>query len=72
MKLDQKTPKQKQTNPLTISVIGLMLTVFGIVDYIYVNKLLGIILVIVGIFLGITGVQKYKALKALLQQKKMI
>lgn len=59
MKINQQQTKQKQTNPLVISVFGLMLTVFGIIDYIQVNKLLGIILVIAGIFLGITGVQKY-------------
>lgn len=71
MKTDQKPqPKQKQTNPLVISVLGLMLTIFGIVDYIQVNKLLGIILFVVGMFLGIIGVQKYNALRASLQQKK--
>jgi uncharacterized membrane protein HdeD (DUF308 family) len=61
---------QKQTNPLVISVIGLMLTVFGIVDYFNVNKTLGVVLVIIGVLLGIVGIQKYKTLKMQLKQNK--
>jgi uncharacterized membrane protein len=62
--------KQKQTNPLVIAVFGLMLLVFGIVDYLNVNQLLGIVLSLVGIYLGVTGINRYKVLKRQLQQKK--
>ncbi|TFE27523.1 DUF3185 family protein [Cohnella luojiensis] len=60
----------KPTNPLLISVIGLILIVFGIVDLITVDKLLGTILLTIGIVLGISGIQRYKALKAQLLRNK--
>ncbi|RED56278.1 DUF3185 family protein [Cohnella lupini] len=63
-------PKPKQTNPLVISMLGLILVVFGIVDIITVNKLLGTVLLAAGLVLGISGLQRYKLLKAQLKQKK--
>ncbi len=63
-------PKPKQTNPLVIAVFGLLLIVFGIVDIIAVNQIIGTILLAVGIVLGVSGIQRYKALKAQIQQKK--
>jgi hypothetical protein len=63
-------PTNKPTNPLVIAVFGLMLIAFGFADMIFVNRLLGIALMIAGVYLGITGVNKYKALKAKLQQQK--
>jgi hypothetical protein len=65
----KQQPKPKQTNPLVLSVIGLMLVMFGSIDIIYDKKVLGIVLLVAGFILGINGVQRYKALKAELQTK---
>lgn len=62
--------KKKQTNPLVIAMFGLMLLVFGIVDYLNVNKLLGIVLIVIGIYLGVIGMNRYQILKRQLQQNK--
>lgn len=62
--------KKKQTNPLVIAMFGLMLLVFGIVDYLNVNKLLGIVLIVIGIYLGVIGMNRYQILKSQLQQNK--
>jgi hypothetical protein len=66
----KQQPKTKPTNPLVLSVIGLMLVVFGSVDIIFDKMLLGIVLLVAGFTLGISGIQRYKALKAHLQTKK--
>jgi uncharacterized membrane protein len=63
-------PKPKQTNPLVIAVIGLMLFVFGVVDVLFVNRLIGIILICAGVYLGVTGIQRYKTIKSQQQQQK--
>jgi uncharacterized membrane protein len=65
----KQQPKPKQTNPLVLSVIGLMLVVFGSVDIIFHMKVLGIILLVAGFILMIHGIQRYKALKANLRSK---
>ncbi|MCD9026130.1 hypothetical protein [Cohnella silvisoli] len=62
--------KPKQTNPLVISVIGLMLILFGIADILFDKKVLGIILLAAGFILGISGIQRYKLLKEQLAMKK--
>lgn len=62
--------KKKQTNPLVIAMFGLMLLVFGIVDYLNVNKLLGVVLIVIGIYLGVIGMNRYQILKRQLQQNK--
>jgi uncharacterized membrane protein len=63
-------PKQKQTNPLVIAMIGLMLFVFGVVDVLFVNRLIGIILICAGVYYGLNGIKRYKILKSQLQQQK--
>ena len=63
-------PKPKQTSPLVIAMLGLILIVFGIADIIIDKMLIGILLLGVGLILGINGIQRYKVLKAQLQQKK--
>jgi uncharacterized membrane protein len=65
----KQQPKPKQTNPLVLSVIGLMLIVFGSIDIIYDKKVLGIVLLVAGFILGIYGIQRYKELKANLRTK---
>ena len=50
-------------NPLLYSVFGLMLLIFGIVDYRFLNKTLGIILMVIGLGLGIYGLIHYRRIK---------
>ncbi|MFS0727701.1 hypothetical protein [Paenibacillus sp. 1P07SE] len=50
-------------NPLLYSVFGLMVLIFGIVDYRFLNKTLGVILMLLGLGLGIYGLINYRKLK---------
>ncbi|GGG22044.1 hypothetical protein [Paenibacillus abyssi] len=54
--------KQKQ-NPLLLSVVGLFFIVFGVVDYMYLNKAVGIAFLVIGVALGVIGLNRYKKLK---------
>jgi uncharacterized membrane protein len=65
----KQQPKPKQTNPLVLSVFGLMLVVFGSLDIIFNMKVLGIILLFAGFILVIYGIQRYRAIKANLRSK---
>jgi hypothetical protein len=47
-----------------------MLILFGTVDVIFNMKILGIVLLVAGFILGISGIQRYKLLKAQIQMKK--
>lgn len=61
MKQQQPT---KQSNPLILSVIGLMLVIFGVTD-LYIDRVwIGIVLLAAGIAIGISGIIRYRALKA--------
>lgn len=50
-------------NPLLYSVLGLMVLIFGIVDYRFLNKTLGVVLILIGLGLGIYGLVHYRRIK---------
>jgi len=53
----------KQQNPLLFSVFGLFLIIFGIVDFLFLNKTVGITLLIGGIVLAAFGIVRYRKIK---------
>ncbi|GBF76189.1 hypothetical protein PA598K_04639 [Paenibacillus sp. 598K] len=50
-------------NPLLYSVLGLMALVFGVVDYLLVNKTLGVVLSLGGLALILYGIARYRQVK---------
>ncbi|MBD2846730.1 hypothetical protein IDH44_16155 [Paenibacillus sp. IB182496] len=54
---------ESRKNPLFLSVIGLLIVIFGVVDVMYVNKLLGGALLFAGLVLGVTGIVRYSKWK---------
>ncbi|MFC5702219.1 hypothetical protein ACFPVX_13030 [Cohnella faecalis] len=48
---------KRKTNPLLYVIFGVLLAAFGVIDLLYVNRLIGTALVIAGIWLGINGLR---------------
>ena len=50
-------------NPHALSIIGLMLVIFGIIDILMVNVLVGSAVLVIGIITGYVGLNRAKQAK---------
>ncbi len=50
-------------NPHALSIFGLMLVIFGIIDMLTVNVLVGVVVLALGIVIGYTGLNRAKQAK---------
>ncbi|MBN2980207.1 MULTISPECIES: hypothetical protein [Cohnella] len=56
-------PDAKPQNPLLLSVLGVMLIVFGVVDMLILDLWVGIALTALGLALGAIGLNNYNKIK---------
>lgn len=50
-------------NPHALSILGLMIVIFGIIDMLMVNVLVGIVVLAIGIITGLVGLNRAKQAK---------
>lgn len=48
---------------LPLSILGVMLLLFGVIDIVFVNPAIGIVLAVLGAFLAVFGWNRHKKLK---------
>ncbi|THF79870.1 DUF3185 family protein [Cohnella fermenti] len=52
-----------KSNPLQLAVLGLMVLIFGIVDLIFLNKTVGVVLTVAGAVLAYSGWNRHQKSK---------
>ncbi len=50
-------------NPHALSILGLMIVIFGIIDILTVNVLVGVVVLVLGVVIGYTGLNRAKQSK---------
>ncbi|MFC5531530.1 hypothetical protein [Cohnella yongneupensis] len=62
--MKKQNPKQSpKQNPHALSLLGLMIVIFGIVDTIFLSTAVGMTLLVAGIIIGYTGLTRAKQTK---------
>jgi uncharacterized membrane protein HdeD (DUF308 family) len=53
----------KQQNPLLLCVVGVFFIIFGVIDIIFLNKIIGLALTVAGVAFGVNGLRHWQKLK---------